>query len=334
MPALAVSALLIGAMVILAGLTLDPARPARPVIVTTSDWAPYVGRDLPDHGPVADMVRLVMTEAGYQPTVQFMPWEQALEQARRGQAFAAFPLVASADRDTDFLLSDPLVTFEYVLFYDQTRPRPAVNNAADLADLRVASIAGYDYWPELDAAVGEYTPFETSIEAFRALADGEVDLVPEGQHAGFAVATDPALPYEASRFTVLEGRGEVFSSTQDLHLLVSRGRDGSTLLDSFNTALARVQDTPEYTSLLASLDGLTGGQQVRLAGAAGELVRLVDEKGGLVTVLPRGSTAQVLTWPELPTDQEEGVSVEVKVTSGPGLGLVGMVGLQDLELLP
>lgn len=115
---------------------------------------------------------------------------------------------------------------------------------------------------------------------------------------------------------------------------MSRGRDGSTLLDSFNTALARVQDTPEYTSLLASLDGLTGGQQVRLAGAAGELVRLVDEKGGLVTVLPRGSTAQVLTWPELPTDQEEGVSVEVKVTSGPGLGLVGMVGLQDLELLP
>lgn len=328
---LVVAAVLVTVAVVIAGMRLSPTRPDRPVTITTSEWAPYVGQDLPGGGPLARMVELVLAQQGYQATVEFTTWDLALARAGQGQAFAAFPLVESAERSRALLASDPLVDFEYVLFHDTTRPAPDVDEAADLGALQVAGIAGYDYWPALDDAVGEYVLFDTSAEAFAALAEGQVDLVAEGRVAGEALLRGGDLDVDSHRFVPLEGDDEWLRSTQSLRLFVAADADGRNLLENFNEALAAIRGTPEYRTLVASLEPSDTGQRVRLDAVDGSPVLLLDADGNTLAVLPRGSRATVLEWPEL-ADAADDLRVRVKVTSGPGTGRVGHVDLAALEL--
>ncbi|MFW6599201.1 substrate-binding periplasmic protein [Propionibacteriaceae bacterium Y2011] len=334
---LVAAAVLVTVAVVIAGMRLSPTRPPRPILLATGSWAPYVSPDLPDGGPVAQIVALAMAKEGYRAEVQFTTWELALARTTQGQTFGAFPLVASQARDADFLRSDPLVEFEYVLFHDTSRPTPQVTRAEDLADLRVAKITGYDYWPELDRAVGEYVPYASSAEAFLALSRGEVDLVPEGRRAGEALLRSATLDVDATRFAQLPGDQPWLRSTQGLHLYVAKDSEAAELLAGFNRSLAELRSTAEYRDLVDALEPPVAGEEVDLIGVGDQAPRLVDESGATIAVLPRGTRATVLEWP---TGTGRGAPgdgtlwVRVKVTSGPGSGRVGLVDLAGVELVP
>lgn len=327
------AAVLATVAVVIAGIRLSPTRPDRPITIATAEWAPYVGEDLPNGGPLARIVQLTLAREGYRATVDFSTWDLALGSARQGQAFAAFPLVASEERDAGFVYSDPLVEFEYVLFHDTTQQLPSLEDASALADLRVARIAGYDYWPELDEAVGEYLEYDTSAAAFSALAAGEVDIVPEGRLAGQALLMSPDLGLDATRFLPIEGDAPWLRSTQALHLLVADTSSGRALVRDFNESLGAVKETPEYRSLVASLQPATTSEQVVIGMPDGSVAALLDEAGGRVATLPRGTRATVLTWPEDDGSTEAELLVQVKVTSGPARGQVGYVDLTAIELV-
>lgn len=322
--------------VIIAGIRLSPTRPDRPITIATAEWAPYVSDDLPHSGPIAHIVQLTLAQQGYRATVDFSTWNLALSRAGQGQAFAAFPMVASAERDAEFLRSDPLMEFEYVLFHDTTRPLPDLGEATALADLNVARIAGYDYWPELDEASGDYVEYDTSEAAFLALEAGDVDLVPEGRLAGEALLLSPDVALDAARFVPVDGDEPWLHSTQGLHLLVADDGAGAALIKDFNESLARVKRTPEYRAAIASLTSPRGNHEVRVARTEGSLPLLVDEDGVAIAMLPVGTRAAVLTWPD---SVGSGVTsagplrAEVKVTSGPARGRVGFVDLARIELV-
>jgi len=329
-----VAAVLATVAVIFAGMRLTPTRPDRPVTISTAEWAPYVGEDLPGGGPLAVIVRLVLAKQGYQAAVDFTTWDLALARTRQGQALAAFPLVASTEREATLLASDPLVEFEYVLFHDTARPTPEVAAPSDLSGLRVARIAGYDYWPALDAAVSEYVEFDTSAEAFGALAAGEVDLVAEGRIAGETLLSGDGLHLDATRYAPLDGDAEWLRSTEALRLFVAADAEGRRLIEGFNTALAEIRTSPEYRTLISSLDSAETGQTVRLDGADGHPVLLHGPAGQTLAVLPRGTRAIVLEWPEsVGATAGADLMAQVKVTTGPGRGRVGLVelGLMELE---
>lgn len=322
--------------VVITNTKLNPTRPDRPVIIATSDWAPYVGRDLPADGPLAEILRQVLASQGYDATVEYTSWDLALKRVDSGQALAAFPLVASEARADEFLASDPLVQFVYVLFYDTTRPPPVVNAPEDLRELRVARITGYDYWPELDHAVGTYVDYLSSAEAFRALAADEVDLVVEGNLAGQAVLSSSEVPLDGARFRVLEGEHPLLSSAQALHLFVAQDRASEDFLEGFNQALAEFQYTEAHNQLMRDLQTPSGARDVALVGVEDELPTLMDSTGRPVATLPRGSRAAVLSWPEGTGHGEvppADLTVEVKVLDGPGQGRVGFVNLAELELV-
>ncbi|TXK10594.1 amino acid ABC transporter substrate-binding protein [Microbacterium saccharophilum] len=330
---LVVAAVLATVAVVIAGMRLSPTKPDRPVTISTADWAPYVGEDLPGGGPLAALVRLVLAQQGYQASVDFTTWDLALSRARQGQALAAFPLVASRERAATLLASDPLVDFEYVLFRDTSLSAPDVDEASDLGELRVARIAGYDYWPALDDAVGQYVEFDTSADAFRALAEGAVDLVAEGRVAGETLLNSPELDLDAARFAPLDGDASWLRSTESLRLFVAADADGRRLIEDFNRALADVRLTPEYRALTSSLASEKSGQTVRLDALDGSPVVLQNEAGETLAVLPRGSSAVVLEWPEVfGVTASAALPTRVKITSGPGRGKVGLVDLALIEM--
>ncbi|GAA1851305.1 hypothetical protein GCM10009751_04740 [Myceligenerans crystallogenes] len=288
----------------------------------------------PDGGPVTELVTEVLQRAGYQPEVQYKSWSLVEESVTDGTSAAAFPLVVSQERSEKFVSSESLVDFEYVLFYDTAKGAPEISSADDLAKLRVGGIAGYDYWSEIDAAVDNWIEFDTSLEGFNALKDGRIDLLAEGLIPGQALVAGSEFHGDAAGIDYIRDVSPLVRSKQGVHLMVSRTNESETLIAAFNKALADFRRTEEYNAVL---DGLAAPSQspVRLEPyTESGLVELLDATGRQVLLAPRGTEAEVLTWPdELTTTAEQGSKpplVEIKVTAGPAAGRVVFVDARSI----
>lgn len=326
----------VSALIVAFGLRASPVSPSRPVPISSGSWAPFVGPDLPEGGPVTKLVVETLRRAGYAPEVSYTSWSLAEDRVTSGASLGVFPLVGSESRRSELLLSDPLVDFEYVLFYNRRAGQPRVSTAADLGGLRVGGIAGYDYWDELESAVGGFVEFESTLDGFRALAAGEVDVLAEGLLSGRAVLTGPDFAGDAGDFDHVRGDNPLAHSVQGLYFMMADTAAAAAVMERFNRELARMRQSEEYQRIVADLEPSTA-QEVALTptGPSG-LVELLDAAGRPVLLAPRGTRARVLAWPEQFTGTGGGrpqrVLVQVKVENGPARGRVLFVDARAVEL--
>lgn len=334
---IAVAALmLVGAWLVVVQFGNGGAARARPIRISSGEWAPYVSPELAGGGPMAQLVTEIYNRAGYTPEIDYTSWQVAEERVADGGSFAMFPMVGSAERRRQFLLSDPLAEFQYVLFYDRRRDRPQVDSPEAMEALEVGAIAGYDYWQELDAASEGMREYDSTQAGFEALAAGDIDVLVEGLLPGRAVLADPGFPHDASAFDYVRSNEPWATSTQALYLMVPRTEAGADVLDTFNEALRAVRETPMYTDLLRGLEG-GSSTSVQLVPAGDEgVVQVHDEAGAVAFVTPRGTGAEVLVWPDYFTrgqpPKAEDDLIEVKLTNGPGQGRVVWVSARNVEL--
>ncbi len=73
-----------------------PARAEEPLSLATLEWAPYVGKDLPDRGFATEIVTEVLGRSGYGVDITFMPWVRVLRRVARGEADALYPACMSS----------------------------------------------------------------------------------------------------------------------------------------------------------------------------------------------------------------------------------------------
>jgi polar amino acid transport system substrate-binding protein len=87
--------------------TLDQA--SHTVHLTSLDWPPYTGAELPAGGATTAVVRAALAAVGYRLEVVFYPWSRAVALARSPSRFVGyFPEYDSPDVRRDFLLTDPI----------------------------------------------------------------------------------------------------------------------------------------------------------------------------------------------------------------------------------
>ncbi len=316
------------------------SQPARPIKIATGTWEPFVGPSLEGGGPVGRIVTETIRRMGYEPQLSFASWDLTLEQTRRAEVFGAFPLIRSAARDSLYAASDTILTFEYVLFYHKPRiSNPeALRTAENLAQYRVGRVAGYDVWPALEAAVPAFVTLETSTAAFRALARGDIDLLPEGRIPGRAILRGPDIRADANEFGSLDATDHpMFGATEGLHFLMPRGRVARDFLDDFNATLAEVKTTALYREAEAQLRGMAPPmEEVELRPVAGEAYPTVVAVGGDAApfAVPLGTRAVVLAWPPAFTPQGTAPPgrCTVKLLNGPQRGRVVLVDVRAVVL--
>ena len=103
----------------------------REVTLAATEWPPYVAHDLKSDGYAAEIVIEAFKRAGYDAAINYYPWPDALEAARKGRATGLFPIYRGSERDADFIFSDAVAKSPLGLFKRSPMPGKTPLSASD-----------------------------------------------------------------------------------------------------------------------------------------------------------------------------------------------------------
>lgn len=223
--------------------------------LATGELPPYASEHQPDQGIALDIVRRAFALMGYDVTYTFKPWMRSLEEAREGKWDGTAHWGRNAQRDVGFLVSDSILTEQWVFVYRQNAAATARFDwkvFSDLAPLRIGAVQFNTYTPEfwalqrsgalkVDFAVDDVTNL-------RRLVAGRVDVVPmERNMACFLMKTQFA-PVDVES---LRAHPRLLTSQFTTHLMLSAKLPQSAQrMKAFNQGLRIVQKDYRYSEKL------------------------------------------------------------------------------------
>jgi polar amino acid transport system substrate-binding protein len=79
------------------------------VNISTLNWPPYAGSELPNGGATTEVVRVAFEKIGYEIDVAYRPWKRAIDMAKKGTdgVIAYFPGYHCQHRE-GFVASEPI----------------------------------------------------------------------------------------------------------------------------------------------------------------------------------------------------------------------------------
>lgn len=330
----------------LTAVAVNNPRTATPVRLISGDWEPFVGSELAENGPVARIVTETFQRMGYKPEILFTSWDLILDQTGRVDVLGAFPFIASDTRRERYAFSDPILEFEYVLFYYRPHvPEPDTLITPDdfvSRGYQFGKVEGYDVWPTLANAGFEFREYSTREDAFQALVEGEIDFLPEGRLVGEVILKSAAIRADATAFGALNATdNDLLGASESLYLLLPNTDSARSLLSRFNQELQQVKETTVYYEALA---------EINQAGSTPDIIELqlptdrdfisVTADDGAVYLVPSGSRALVIAWPaafEEPaapdTNAQELPMLTVKLLNGPLQGRVVQIDAHAARLV-
>lgn len=215
--------------------------------ITVGDWPPYFDQEAHGQGMVARLVRDIFSEEGYTVSFRFLPWKRAYYEAALGRHDATAVWMHEADREKDFIYSEPVLSERFVLFHRKGDPI-LWDDLADLESVRLGGSIGYSYGTAFDNAVDAGVldvEWVASPELnFRRLVRGRIDAFPEEINVGYHILRRELTP-SAAREIVHHPRAILENKS---FLLFPRATDFESreLLGKFNRRLQAFRDSGRY----------------------------------------------------------------------------------------
>lgn len=148
-------------------------------IVTGNDYAPFTDRDLPEGGMFTEIAKVAFARAGYEPTLEFLPWDYGLRATRKATFIASFPWFDTEERREDLWYSRPVYDVLILAFFRKDDDSEFVDiNSFD--GKTVCRPEGYfldDMQEKIDAGIITHAAPETPEDCFNMLVNSEVDAV-------------------------------------------------------------------------------------------------------------------------------------------------------------
>ncbi|MCP5162734.1 MAG: ABC transporter substrate-binding protein [Hahellaceae bacterium] len=247
---------------IFAALTLCTASTlacaAEPVTLTSLDWPPYTGEDLPDQGASVAVAKAAFAAAGYTLKVEFYPWQRAVALAKDSSKHDGyFPEYYADELKQDFILSEPMGSGP--LGFAELKAKPVTwHTLDDLKSTKIGVVRGYVNTSEFDARMhsGKLKTDATGddLKNLQKLLGGRISL---------AVIDKNVLTHLMSTTPELKGASDKiqFNATlledKSLYVCFKKGARGQKLAQALNEGMLDILpslkqgDSYWFTPLLA-----------------------------------------------------------------------------------
>lgn len=237
---------------VLAGLC--STVPATTLRIATGELPPYATEGRADHGIALRIVRQAFRLAGFDVAYTFKPWTRALEEAREGQWDGTAYWGYNPQRDRGFLISDNVLTEQWVFVYRQTPNTPAFQwtTLMDLQGLRIGAVQSYTYTPEFwqlqKSGVLRVAIAGDDLANLRLLLAGRVDVIAIERNVACYLMQAHLARAEADQ---LRAHPRLLTPNFTTHLMLSRKLPQSAQrMEAFNQGLRILQNSSSYSALL------------------------------------------------------------------------------------
>lgn len=216
-------------------------------VVSLTDWPPYSAKGLPHDGFGNHVVTAALERAGYDVTLELVPWSRAMAMVRHGDADVLVNVWRTDARREVMAFTDPIARNELVFVHLAARDW-RYRGLDSLAGMDVGILRDYDYNdafmrnPDINRI-----PARTLLTNLRNLKNKRLDAVLADRMIARYVI-DNKLAESAGRFAF----SDKALSAKNLHAAVSRAVDGTTaIVDAFNSALAEMRADGTYAEIEA-----------------------------------------------------------------------------------
>ncbi|WP_415898839.1 substrate-binding periplasmic protein [Neptuniibacter sp. QD48_11] len=237
------------------------------VVISTTNWPPYISDESCSKGWAFDLAISVLTSRGYKVTIKFLPWSRAVMTVESGWADILYPEYFIEDsapsdhfkntfRKSLVVLSNPFPGGNISLMKRRGEPKLFFGDLQHLSGTKIGVVRGYQNSPEFDAMMDEglFEVFEANndLQLVKLLLAKRVDLIlGDPKVFRYSVATSN-LP-----FHIKQQANEVMEeivpavSYNPLHFAVSRqNTNWEQLLKDINEGLNELQANGELEHLI------------------------------------------------------------------------------------
>ena len=234
--------------------SMNSTLQAQTLKLGTGEFPPYISSNLNRGGALTHIVTSAFTAAGYESTVEFIPWTRAYKLADNMRIDGTFAWSIKVDRQVSFLYSKPLFIFEQKAFALKHKTvnvsDSAVKDSVNLCRPQGYAIQGFSKNLIGSGVAKHFAPPDVET-CFNMLKAGRVDVVVvdklEGQN------------YVARQFSNIDDV-KVLDKTfykYSNHLLISKKHpQAKQLMKDFDMGLDKIMETGEYQTILYDELGL------------------------------------------------------------------------------
>ena len=223
--------------------------------LVTGELPPYATQERTDQGIALDIVRRAFAFAGSSVSYTFKPWTRSLEEARAGQWDGTAYWGKNPSRDVGFLISDNVLTEQWVFLYRQradTAPAFDWGTLNDLKGQRIAAVQSYTYTPEFwdlyKAGSLRLEIGQDDLGNLRRLVAGRVDLAVIERNVACYLMNAHFKPAEVAD---LRAHPKLLTNQFTTHLMLSEKLPQSAeRMKAFNRGLAQLKKSKDYAALL------------------------------------------------------------------------------------
>lgn len=211
------------------------------VTLTTLDWPPYTGSQLPEQGLNGAVIRAAYAAMGYKVRIKVVPWQRAVAEASLNPQVAGyFPEYDSAAGRKSFFFSEPIGSSP-LGFAERVGNRYRWQQLAELSRLRIGVVQGYVNTAELDERVATQRQ-----DADMAPDDAQNLLKLDRRHIDLAVIDRNVFDYLLRNDPKLKSaRGNLTMNPRLLeekllYVCFKPSAEGKRLADILNQGLKRI----------------------------------------------------------------------------------------------
>jgi polar amino acid transport system substrate-binding protein len=218
--------------------------------MTTVDWPPFYGANLPKNGPVTEIAVEAFRRSGHTATITFQPWARALHSGQTKKVDVVMGAYYTRERAMTIHYSAPVMRVEIGIIAPKSTKIDSFKNLRELSKYSIGVSKGWANSPEFDAA--DFLKKDTSRNPstnLKKLIHGRIDMMVMSLEVFKYELKTEGLSNNSDDYKVIHP----ILSNSCLHMLVHKDIEGNKeLIDDFNKGLKSMKLDGTYMKILKS----------------------------------------------------------------------------------